>query len=148
MLTFPDLIRARIKALCAGWIRSISSSINIFCKFASRRAPYPPAATAPAKSLIYIDSARTWSIMCRWVWGSLKLPFITVLFAPTLFVLKPQLMIYWPAYPITFWEPKLIPAVPVATPLFSSSIFELSLKKTFRKTSSFLLFVSSYFTLL
>lgn len=127
VLTFCDLINASINALWAGCILSSSNSIIICCRLARC---LPPEATAAPMSLIYIDSARMWSIMWSWVWGSFfsGLP-----------------IIWAPAYPIGLF-PFILFKCPL--PFLSSSIFELSLKNTLRKTSSFFECVSSYFTLL
>ena len=127
VFTFYERIRASINALWAGCIRSNSSSIIICYRFARC---LPPEATAAPMSFMYIDSASIWSIMWSWVWGSFFIGLPTI---------------WAPAYPIGLLPLRLFKG---PLPFLSSSILELSLKNTFRRTSSFFECVSSYLTLL
>ena len=135
VLILPERISASKKALWAECTFSSSSSRSKLYALVS-------GLLLSICSLTNINSLRMWSMIRRCVCGSFLFGFI--IWAPAL-----PIAVGWLNCPLRGWPviPDPIKPVLLPTPLLSSSLAH-SLKKTFRKTSSFLWKVSSYLTLL
>lgn len=149
MFTFPDRIKASKKALWAECTDCNSNSSKTVYALDS-------GLVLSIGSLLYISSLRTWSTIFKRVYGSFLLGFIIYEPAANVAECRP------PNWEDKLWAPgagigkagcPLRPDGPCIAvggsvlPRFYSS-FEHSLKKTLRRTSSFLRWLSSNFTLL
>jgi len=152
MFTLPERIRASRKALWAECTDCSSSSRSTV--WALERG-----FVLSIGSLLYISSLRTWSTIFKSVYGSLRLGFMIWDPAASVAEWRPPSP---PNYEPRLWLPgpvigragcPLRPEGPPKAlggsvfPRFYSSL-EHSLKKTFRRTSSFFLWLSSNLTLL
>jgi len=139
-LTFPERIRASKNALCAEWTPYSSNSSKTVYELVS-------GFVLSIGSLLYISSLKTWSTILRRVNGSFLLGFIIWEPAARVAECRPPIrpLCIRPAGWVNWFKCDWLVS-PVPFRFYSS--FEASLKKTFLKTSSFFLLVSSNFTLL